>query len=404
MSNQASATLLVDRQQRRLRFPLNLQLPPNNPFQVLPLIRAARTALTTLRFLPIFTPRQTISRWRARRELTRAARAATPRENDSAWINNFRMNGLTWHHLYISQDLRKIRDVLKEICVRVDRGESIAMAKLIPLERSFGYLLDNVWDVYNSLERDVLFPWVVNGVNDEQLERAVLLMGRERARIEDEADVIQSRFAKLVCSTGYPYASMGNCKGARRFSATRARREKRKREAADARARGKAVARAREGDGRDDERRKKASLCLRTGYEPEQETLGTVVKGVNVDEIRAIGMDISTIIEDAEQLHRTERSLLFPLIAKTFPEREQGKVTNVLVYSMRPSLAKFIITIYHQAVEKAASRQQWRFYKREVPLPIRVYTPVWRARLYDGCPLGWLRNTQLNSTGDIALE
>lgn len=140
---------------------------------------------------------------------------------------------------------------------------------------------------------------------------------------------------------------------------------------------------------------------MKEGYRPEEGKFVTpvAVKRVSADELRQISIEVADLIEDTETLHRTERGLLYPLIANTFSEREQARLTNVMVYSMRSVLAKFIITIYHQAVEKNATRAQWKWYKREVPLPIRVYTPVWRKRLFDGSPLGWLRQTPVKSLG-----
>lgn len=275
-----------------------------------------------------------------------------------------------------------------------------AVAALVSLERSYGYLIDNVWDVYNSLEKDVLFPWVNGGVPDNHaLARALTLFGKERDRIEDSADVLQTKFSRLVCSTGYPHSSMGPCSRSRRLCATRARRVKRRREAQDAKARAAALKESSDGS-RELSRRKKASLQLREGYQPVEEEGKKVVaakpfRGVNPDEIMNIAGDLANVIEDTERLHKTERGLLYPLIANTFPEKEQARLTNVLVYSMRSAMAKFIITVYHQAVEKQAARAQWKYYKREVPLPVRVYTHVWTKRLYDGSPLGWLRTSKV---------
>lgn len=280
---------------------------------------------------------------------------------------------------------------------RVDAGKyEAAVASLVPLERSYAYLLDNVWDVYNSLEKDVLFPWVKGAVPDNHaLAKALNLFGKERARIEDSADLLQTRFSRLVCGTGYTHSSMGPCSASRRLCATRARRVKRRREAQDAKARAAALNGSAES--REDSRRKKASLQLREGYQPVEEKgkvrVAKPLRGVHRDEIVNIAGDLATLIEDTERLHKTERGLLYPLIANTFPENEQARLTNVMVYSMRAAMAKFIIAVYHQAVEKNAARAQWKYYKREVPLPIRVYTPVWRKRLYDGSPLGWLRTT-----------
>lgn len=358
-----------------------------------PFLRAARSLLTAMRLLPIFTPRQSLERWRSQRAMRAAARAAK-KPVDRDWTKHFRLNGLTWHHFYISQDLRRIAAFLRQIHTALPEQPDAA-ASLVPLERSYAYLIDNVWDVYNSLERDVLFPWVLGGVkHDPAVAKALQLFGKERLRIEDSADIIQSRLSRFVCSAGYPHASLGPCTAPRKLNASRARRMKRRREAADRKARAAALT----GDDKDkDTRSKKASLFIREGYQPPEDEL-VVAKTplrVNHDELRAISVELGNIIKDTERLHKTERTLLYPMIAKTFPENEQNRLTHVLVYSMRSALAKFIITVYHQAVVKSGSRAQWKWYKREVPLPIRVYTPVWRARLYDDCPLGWLRSTPL---------
>ena len=368
-------------------------------FQPLPILRACFSAFSAIRYLPIFTPKATLSRWRSKRAMRNAAREARDKRLERRdWTRRFRLNGLTWHHLYISQDLRKIVSFLKEI----ENKPSTADA-LIPLERSYAYLLDNVWDVYNSLERDVLFPWIQNGITENvALDRALLLLSNERNRIEDTADVIQSRFSKVVCATGYPYTSLGPCSQSHKFNASRNRRLKRIREGKDSKARAAALVGMSKKE--EDSRSKKASLSLKEGFQPSEENEKLrlkankfKVKNIPYDEIGQMTSDIVNLIEDTERLHKTERGLLYPLIAEKFSAKEQNRLTNVLVYSMRSSLAKFIITIYHQSVAKHDSRSQWRWYKREVPLPIRVYTPIWRARLFDGCPLGWLRNTCVKS-------
>ena len=391
-------SLFAPQSTRAMIAPENERRLPNFP-QLRPLqrLRSLQSAITTLRLLPLFNPQQAFARWRRQRAMRMAARAAKQKNVDREWVEKFRLNGLTWHHLYISQDLRRIALFLAEIQKAMPERPEVSR-HLVPLERSYAYLLDNVWEVYNSLERHVLFPWVLSGVdNDPAVAKALDLFGKERTRIEDAADVIQSRFSRLVCSTGYAYASLGPCTSPRRMNASRARRIKRKRERADAKARAAALT----GDDKDkDSRSKKASLYLRDGYYPPEEetpTVAKVTKLANPDDLRSISADLAMVIEDTEKLHKMERGLLYPIIANTFPEREQNRLTHILVYSMRSALAKFIITIYHQAVEKRGSRSQWKWYKREVPLPIRVYTPVWRKRLFDHCPLGWLRQTPVRA-------
>lgn len=271
---------------------------------------------------------------------------------------------------------------------------------LIPLERSYSYLMDNVWGVYNSLERQIFFPWVERGVpNNAAVSKALSLFSRERNRIEDDADVVKSRLSRLVCSTGYPYTSVGSCSMPHLLNATRARRIKRRGEAQAARARSAMLPGSVETN--EETLSEKDALQLRESYIPEEgkTEVPASLRGVNADEVRQITQEVGTLIEDTERLHKMERGLLYPLIANTHGEKEQSRLTNVMVYSMGSELAKFMITVYHQAVEKQASRTQWKWYKREVPLPIRVYTPVWRKRLFDGSPLGWLRSTTVKELG-----
>lgn len=260
--------------------------------------------------------------------------------------------------------------------------------------------MDNVWDVYNTLERQVFFPWVEGGVSDKSaVAKALSLFSKERNRIEDGADSVQSRFSRLVCSTGYPFTSQGPCSTPYLLNATRARKIKRRGEAEAVRARAEALTGVVKSE--TEAQDKKDTLQLREGYRPEEGKMVMPVslRRVNADEVRQIAQEVGSLIEDTERLHKMERGLLYPLIANTFAEKEQARLTNVMVYSMRSVLAKFMITIYHQAVEKQASRTQWKRYKREVPLPVRVYTPVWRKRLFDGSPLGWLRTTSVRELG-----
>lgn len=371
---------------------------PLRPQRVL---RAVSSALTALRFLPIFTPRATLTRWRARRALRVAANEARDPQHDRRdWTSRFHLNGLTWHHLYISQDLRRMALFLRELHAQANRAEEFPVesmaAAVVKLERSYAYLVDNVWDVYNSLEKDVLFPWVAKGVPENYaVARALVLFGKERDRIEDTVDMLHNRFSRAVCSTGYAYSSMGPCRR-KRQCASKKRRGKRRRERQDKKMRQAAL----NGESGESEqvRRKKANLQIREGYSPTEEegktAVGNKLRAMNPDEVLVLAKEMGEIIEDTERLHKTERGLLYPLIAGTFPEHEQARLTNVLVYSMRAALAKFTITIYHQAVEKHSARSQWSNYKKEVPLPIRVYTPVWRKRLFDDSPLGWLRTSK----------
>lgn len=480
-----------------------------------PLIRATRRTLSTLTLHPLFTPGATFARWRTHRAMRAAARAARVRDKKRDWQKRFRLNGLTWHHVYISQDLNRIAFLLRELQrnlepkpeprrvmlrgkkpadkVKTDENKNekkekdsksktstsnvtsftpvsvpVTGATLVHLERSYAFLLDNVFDVYNSLEKHVLFPWIVNGIDVSSLsstnskavqvpskdkkktdnnnktesnnqtdmekyialQRAMSLFSTERDRIEDRADMIRSRFARVVCSTGFPYTYGGPCNSSSTFnSASRLRREKRRGEIVDARARAAALKDGGEEDDKEVARRRRSSLYIRTGYLPlpvdeeERKSLQgygkkkiedtSVVNCTStssfkwrtpaVDDMRALHADLATLIEDTERLHRTERKLLHPIIANVFSEQEQNRLTNVIVYSMRSALAKLLITVYQQSVEKQASRAQWRWYKREVPLPIRVYTPVWKARLYDGSPLGWLRNTSLKDMRESPL-
>lgn len=374
------------------------RFPQVRPRQI---VRMAASTLTAIRYLPIFTPRQTLTRWRSKRALRAAAREAKRGRKDRDWTDRFKLNGLTWHHLYIAQDLRRIQLVLRELEGRMIKGDDDSVAKgLVKVERSYRYLLDNVWDVYNTLERQVFFPWIEGACQEEAaIGRALMLFGKERSRIEDVADNVSSRFSRMVCSTGFPYSSLGSCSLGRRLNAARVRKEKRRKERQAAKSRAKALSGVAESNVK--AREKKEALAMREGYKPEQEKelAVTSLRRINLDELQAINVEVSNLIEDTERLHKMERGLLYPLIAEKFGEKEQSRLTNVMVYSMRSVLAKFIITIYHQAVEKHGTRTQWKYYKREVPLPIRVYTPVWRKRLFDGCPLGHLRQTSLKEFG-----
>lgn len=394
----------------------------------IPFVRTLRRAFSVFRVAPLLNPGAAFARWRSQRALRAASRAARGSKQKRDWQNKFHLNGLTWHQLYIAQDLQRIHMFLRELQRVKDRGAvfvNSSAAKsprvsteaqvltLVRLERAFTFLLDNVYGVYNSLEKQVLFPWIEAGVQDGgALQRALQLFSKERDHIEDQSDLVQSRFARLVCSTGYPYSSMGPCSAARSFSASRIRKEKRQREAADARALAAALKTGGGEDADEISRRRRSSLYIRKGYEPSENGNTSSPKAlggknrpnqydpdnwrtVPSEELRQLSCDLQEVIEDSDRLHKMERKTLYPLIAKTFPEREQGRITHVLVYSMRSALAKFMISVYQQAVDKHGSRSQWRRYKREVPLPIRVYTPVWRSRLYDGTPLGWLRRTQL---------
>lgn len=394
----------------RRRFPNPPQIRPRH------LLNAATSAIAALRYLPIFTPRQTLSRWRSHRAMVKAARSARSAESLGAnWQKHFFLNGLTWHHLYLEQDLRRIATFLREATHRLDSATDPAAIQkalhpIIALERSLTYLADNVWLVYNTLEEEVLFPWISAAAVERRpaLPHALAVFSKERTRIENATDLVQSRLARAVCNVGLSHTSQGPCRKSGSFSKMLARRRAAARRKNPPSRRGKISVALEQGSADKDEAdalRKKAALQLREGYFPSEEKSDsalqavTKLRRVNADELRGISADLWAVIEDTERLHRTERSVLYPFIAESFSQREQSRLTNVMVYSMRSVLAKFTITIYHQAVEKNGTREQWEHYRREVPLPVRAYTPVWRARLYDGSPLGWLRSTPISEVG-----
>lgn len=412
------------------RFPL---LKVVTGVQTFPLLKAVRRTLAVLRLNPLLTPRGTFARWRANRAMRATARAAREKEQPRDWQKLFRLNGITWHQFYISQDLRRISLFLRELHRSLETNPNSASllnshaplsaaesgTTVVQLERAYYFLLENICGMYSTLEKHVLFPWVQNGVPDnELLSRALALFSKERERIEDQADAIQSRFARLVCSTGYPYASLGPCSSSRSFSASRLRRDKRRLDAAEVNVHREEMQNKSEGSSADELARRKCSgLAVQAGYVPVVGNNGSSSlsnsgtpsinwRNVSLKDLRQLRADLNTMIEDTERLYQTERSLLYPIIAKTFSNDEQVRITNVLVYSMPNSVSRLLITIYHQAVEKHATRAQWKWYKREVPLPIRMLTPVWRARLYDGTPLGWLRSTPIKdvSRGKIMLK
>ncbi len=88
----------------------------------------------------------------------------------------FKLNGLRWHHCAISNHLRALEK-------RAAGGASGA-----ELEAAYSFVFAKIWRTYNNLERDILFPWLVAGTeNDVHVQRAVNEFATERARIERSA-------------------------------------------------------------------------------------------------------------------------------------------------------------------------------------------------------------------------
>jgi hypothetical protein len=278
-----------------------------------------RPALPALPSLP-----RLVARLRAGWALRAASRARGAGGDVRRALRVFRLNGLRWHHLAIARDLARFRAYVDG----VDCGK-LGAEGLAELAGIFSFFVDRNWGVYNRLERDVLFPWVVEGGRGSKGEadvvRAVDAFGGERDRIEEDARVLRARLDRMAR------------KGRLRASVLENRR------------------------------------------------------GVCDHEMRKVSAEVGMLLEDATRLHAAEEEVLFPYIARQFTREQQRSLTFRIIDMLDKPLAKFTIVSLHEGLKTAAAtRADWRAYEREVPAPVRYYLWVWRGRLWEPSPLAKL--------------
>lgn len=110
---------------------------------------------------------------------------------------SFRLNGLRWHHMAISRDLRRFSAHVEAYDCGRATPDSLA-----ELHEIYSFFFRKVWKTYNKLENDVLFPWICEGGKNAKghadLVRAVDAFSSERDRIEANATNLENRLDRLA--------------------------------------------------------------------------------------------------------------------------------------------------------------------------------------------------------------
>lgn len=268
--------------------------------------------------------------WRSRLALRAASRARSAGGDVKRSERVFRLNGLRWHHMAIARDLRRFAAHVSAFDCSSASSES-----LCELQQIFSFFHDNIWKTYNTLERDVLFPWLCEGGKNASgyadVKRAIDAFSHERDRIDVGAEGLRQRLAAL------------SRKGRSQITAVR-------------------------------------------------------IPRVCTAEVRRIVSDVDILLADAARLHKAEQETLFPYIARQFTKDDQSRLTFKIVNMMDKTLAKLNLVSFHEALKTtSATRADWKNYEREVPTPVRLYLWVWKGRLWDPSPLARLDSSVTNT-------
>eukprot|EP00172_Hildenbrandia_rubra_P000825 Plantae.Rhodophyta-Hildenbrandia_rubra.ctg1469.p1 GENE.Plantae.Rhodophyta-Hildenbrandia_rubra.ctg1469~~Plantae.Rhodophyta-Hildenbrandia_rubra.ctg1469.p1 ORF type:complete len:376 (+),score=81.03 Plantae.Rhodophyta-Hildenbrandia_rubra.ctg1469:169-1296(+) len=105
------------------------------------------------------------------------------------------------------------------------------------------------------------------------------------------------------------------------------------------------------------------------------------------NELRAILTKASQLLQDAQFLYDREESVVVPFVQRQFTTDEQNRLTFRLVSQMKGPEAKLQLANFVEVLKHLDNENEWAHYKREVPLPIRLYVHVWRGRYIDSSPL-----------------
>ncbi|KAK1866698.1 hypothetical protein I4F81_009214 [Pyropia yezoensis] len=104
----------------------------------------------------------------------------------------FRLHGWRWHHVAIGRELGAISTALGS---GVDCGDPSAVAAVVD---AFAFARRSVWAVHNTMEREVLFPWIDTG---RAVSAALSSFAAERERLEAAATEVEARLARLAAAT-----------------------------------------------------------------------------------------------------------------------------------------------------------------------------------------------------------
>jgi len=264
----------------------------------------------------------------------------------------FRLHGWRWHHVAITRELAAIQTAL---AAGVNCGDADAVAAVVD---AFAFARTSVWAVHNEMERAVLFPWIDTGLCA----------------------------APANGGAGGPPTSTAAVVGdARRGTPVAGRSEARQR----------AVSAALASFGAERERLEAASaevqehLMRLATATAERDAPWRGVAACGPETRRAVAA-VRSLTDEARALFAAEEAALIPLVSNDFSPDEQARVFLTAVHGLagglRGSTAKLQLVLFHEALKAGGGGEEWGHFKREVPRPARAWIPVWKKRLYDGCP------------------
>lgn len=273
----------------------------------------------------------------------------------------FRLHGWRWHHVAIGRELGAISTALGS---GVDCGDPSAVAAVVD---AFAFARRSVWAVHNTMEREVLFPWIDTGVCEAAADG-----GRGPPTVT------------AVSRRGSGGGGRGGGGGGGRGGV-----------AGRSPARQRAVSAALSSFAAERERLEAAAtevearLARLAAATAERDAPWRGVAACGPETARAAAA-VRVLADEAAALFAAEEAALIPLVTGDFSADEQARVFLTAVHGLAGGLrgptAKLQLVLFHEALKAGGGGEEWGHFKREVPRPARAWIPVWKKRLYDGCP------------------
>lgn len=270
----------------------------------------------------------------------------------------FRLHGWRWHHVAIGRELAAIATALGS---GVDCGDPSAVAAVVD---AFAFARRSVWAVHNTMEREVLFPWIDTGV---------CAAAADGGRGPPTVTAVSRRGGGGGDGGGGGGGGVAGRSPARQravsaaLSSFTAERERLEAAASDVEAR----------------------LARLTAATADRDAPWRGVAACGPETARAAAA-VRVLAAEAAALFAAEEAALIPLVTGDFSADEQARVFLTAVHGLAGGLrgptAKLQLVLFHEALKAGGGGEEWGHFKREVPRPARAWIPVWKKRLYDGCP------------------
>ncbi|GAB0489221.1 hypothetical protein MMPV_000438 [Pyropia vietnamensis] len=271
----------------------------------------------------------------------------------------FRLHGWRWHHVAIRRELGAIASALGS---GVDCGDPSAVAAVVD---AFAFARRSVWAVHNTMEREVLFPWIDTGVcvaatDGGQGTPTVTAVSRRA----DGGGGGRGGGSGIGVAGRSPARQRAVSAALSSFAAERERLEVAATEV-------------------------EARLARLSAATADRDAPWRGIAACGPETARAAAA-VRVLADEAAALFAAEESALIPLVTCDFSADEQARVFLTAVHrlagGLRGSTAKLQLVLFHEALKAGGGGEEWGHFKREVPRPARAWIPVWKKRLYDGCP------------------